>query len=361
MPYWTFKLLTHVGHALACPRGSQKSFSPAFLGRMIRILAIDGGGMRGIIPAMLLAEIEDRVNQPIAQLFDLVAGTSTGGILALGLTVPKLPSGPLYSARQFVEMYEREGARIFSRSIWHWLTAFDNLHHPKYSTSGIEEVLDQYFGDSRLRDAATGVLIASYEVERSFPFFFSSSNARERVDYDFAARDVARATSAAPTYFKPMKMLTGTQDDHYTLIDGGVFANNPAACALVEARTTYPESGDFLVVSLGTGELNLSLPYDQAKSWGLARWAVPILDVVFDGVSRTVDYQLRQLLPESPGECKRYYRFQTTLDGYSHKLDNTSAAHIAGLKTLASNLIEERSDDLDQLCDTLAKSRSQKE
>jgi predicted acylesterase/phospholipase RssA len=328
---------------------------------MINILAIDGGGMRGIIPAMLLAEIEDRTGQPIAHFFDLVAGTSTGGILALGLTVPKHRSAPIYSARQLVEMYEREGPHIFSRSIWHKLTAFNNLHHPKYSTSGIEEVLRQYFGDARLRDAATRVLITSYEVERSFPFFFRSAKAREREDYDFPARDVARATSAAPTYFKPMKMLTGTIADHYTLIDGGVFANNPAACALVEARTAHPEAGDFLMVSLGTGESNLSLPYDQAKNWGLARWAAPILDVVFDGVSRTVDYQLRQLLPEVPDQCKRYYRFQTTLDGHNHQIDSTGPAHIAALKTLAMGLIEEQSDDLDQLCDTLAKSRSQKE
>jgi len=317
--------------------------------------------MRGIIPAMLLAEIENRANQPVAQLFDLVAGTSTGGILALGLTIPKFPGALPYSAGEFVEMYEREGPRIFSRSIWHRVTAFDNLHHPKYSTSGIEDVLNQYFGDARLRDAATRVLITSYEVERSFPFFFRSSNARNREHYDFPARDVARATSAAPTYFEPMKLLTGTVDEHYTLVDGGVFANNPAACALVEARTAFPGSEDFLVVSLGTGELNLSLPYDQAKSWGLARWAAPLIEVVFDGVSRTVDYQLRHLLPDLPGPCRRYYRFQTTLDAHNHRLDNTSPGHVAALKSLGRELIEEQTDDLDQLCETLTRSGSQTE
>jgi uncharacterized protein len=328
---------------------------------VIRILSIDGGGIRGVIPAMLLAEIENRTNQPIAHLFDLVAGTSTGAILALGLTIPKQPCAPLNSAQQFVEMYEFEGPRIFERSFWHRLTAFDNLHHPKYSTSGIEHVLHQFFGDARLRDAATNVLITSYELERSFPFFFRSSNAREHPDYDFAARDVARAASAAPTYFKPMKMLTGTVPDHYTLIDGGVFANNPAACALVEARTSFPESGDFLVVSLGTGELSLSLPYDQTKNWGLARWAMPVLDVVFDGVSRTVDYQLRQLLPDAPGQCQRYYRFQTTLSACNHRIDNTCTANMAALKALATNMIEERSEELDRLCDTLVTSRSRTE
>ena len=219
---------------------------------MVRILSIDGGGIRGIIPAMVLAEIERRARQPIAKLFDLIAGTSTGGIIALGLTIPKCPGAPLYSAQRFVELYEHQGARIFSRSLLRALFAVDNLTWKKYSSGGVEQVLEEYFGESRLRDAVTDVLVTSYEIERRFPFFFKSSNARRRADYDFRARDVARATSAAPSYFEPMKLPSGTNSDYYTLIDGGVFANNPAACALVEARATLEDS-DYLVVSLGTG------------------------------------------------------------------------------------------------------------
>jgi len=322
---------------------------------VIKILSIDGVGIRGVIPAALLAEIENRTARPIAHLFDLIAGTSTGGILALGLTIPKAASAPLYSARQLLEMYQREGSRIFSRSLWHRLVACGNLLQEKYSANGIESVLEEYFGAARLRDAATDVLIASYEIERSFPFFFKSSNARERLDYDFPARDVARATSAAPTYFAPMKLLTGTNPDHYTLIDGGIFANNPAACALVEARTTHPEAGDFLIVSLGTGELNHSVPFDAAKHWGAVQWAIPVLDAVFDGVSRAVDYQLRELLPDKPGECRRYYRFQTTLDGGSFRFDNASPANITALQGLAGDLIEKESGTLYALCEELLK------
>src|SRR5580658_7606193 len=270
---------------------------------MIKILSIDGGGIRGIIPAMVLAEIEKRTKRPIARLFDLIAGTSTGGILALGLSIPKNPPAPLYAASQLLEIYVRDGTRIFSRGLAHKAAAFGNLRRAKYPAAGIEQVLLEYFGNSRLSDAATDVLITSYEIERSFPFFFRSAIARERSDYDFPAREVARATSAAPTYFEPMKLLTGTFTDYYTLIDGGVFANNPAACALVEARATHPEASDFLVVSLGTGALNLSLSYAEARTWGVARWAVPLLNIVFDGVSSTVDYQLRQLLPDNAGEC----------------------------------------------------------
>ena len=325
------------------------------MSELVKILSIDGGGIRGIIPALVLAEIERQTNRPIAALFDLIAGTSTGGILALGLTIPKTPEAKIYSAQQLADMYVHQGACIFSRSVWHRLSACGNLAHEKYPCGGIERVLSDYFGDSRLRDASTGVLIASYEIQRSVPFFFRSSMARERADYDFQARHVARATSAAPTYFQPMKLPAGTNSDSYTLIDGGVFANNPAACALVEARTTYPAAAGYLVVSLGTGELTNSLSYDAAKDWGVAKWALPILDVVFDGVSKTVDYQLRQLLPDQSGQKQRYYRFQTTLDGSNHRLDNCNPANIRALKTLAYELIEKKFDDVHKLCEELTK------
>ena len=324
------------------------------MNRTVKILAIDGGGIRGIIPAMLLAHIETITGRRIAALFDLIAGTSTGAILALGLTVPKIAGAELYTAQRFVDLYQREGPRIFSRSRWRRIVACNNLMEEKYSVAGMEAVLADYFGDSRLADAATDVLVTSYEIERSFPFFFKSSNARRRPDYDFPARLVARAASAAPTYFEPMNLPAGTNADHYTLIDGGVFANNPAACALVEARTTHPEADDFLVASLGTGGLNLSLSYAETRTWGVARWAMPLLNIVFDGVSSTVDYQLRQLLPDGPGECRRYYRFQTSLDGHDHSLDNASPANITALKALAASLIEKEAGNLERLCQQLA-------
>jgi hypothetical protein len=323
------------------------------MSKTVNILAIDGGGIRGIIPAMLLARIESITGRPIAKLFDLVAGTSTGGILALGLTIPKTADAPLYTAQEFVEMYEHEGSRIFSRSLGRKLFACDNLTWRKYSSKGIEQVLLKYFGDARLHDAVTNVVITSYEIERRFPFFFKSSNACQRPDYDFPARDVARATSAAPSYFEPMKLLTGTTSHHYTLIDGGVFANNPAACALVEARTIYPDASSYMMVSLGTGSLMRNLPLSIARFWGAARWAKPLLDIVFDGVSSTVDYQLRQLLPDGSGECNRYYRFQTTLDGHNHAMDNTNPSNITALKSLATDLIEKESGNLEKLCKKL--------
>jgi patatin-like phospholipase/acyl hydrolase len=321
--------------------------------KLVKILSIDGGGIRGIIPALILAEIERRTKRPIAELFDLIAGTSTGGIIALGLTKPGAGNQPQYSAQEIAQLYESDGSTIFSRSIWHRLYAAGSFLEEKYPSSGIESVLDKYFGEARLKDALTNVLISSYELEKRFPFFFKSSRAKLYVDHDFPMKKVARATSAAPTYFEPLKLEAQESPGYYALIDGGVYANNPAMCGYVEAVSTQNEPCEFLVVSLGTGELTRPIPYEDAKDWGLAMWAQPILNVVFDGVSDTVDYQLQQLLPSGQDDRKRYYRFEIALEIGNDNMDDASQTNLFALKALAKRVIGQHNDDLSQLCEQL--------
>ena len=240
----------------------------------IKVLCIDGGGIRGIIPAMILAEIEKRTQKPISELFDLIAGTSTGGILALGLTKPNDQRKPQYTAKDLIALYETDGERIFSRSIWYKIQSGASFVGKKYPSDGIEKVLDHYFEDARLRDALTDVFITSYDIERRSPFFFQSRNAKLNRSYDFKMKQVARATTAAPTYFEPFK-LERDASDYDALIDGGVFANNPTLCGFVEAKSTHPGTDNFLVVSLGTGEMTRRFLYDETKGWGLAQWRNP--------------------------------------------------------------------------------------
>ena len=323
------------------------------MAKLVRVLGIDGGGIRGAIPATVLARVEALTGRPIAELFDLVAGTSTGGILALGLVKPGPAGRPAYTAAQMLSLYEKEGRRIFRRTAAWKVRALGGLAEEKYRSEGIEGVLDEYFGATRLKDSLTDIILTSYETERRIPFFFKSRNARTRPDYDFPMKDVARATSAAPTYFEPLKLEAGSPQDYYSLIDGGVYANNPAMCGYVEARATHADGSDFLVVSLGTGERTLPLRYHDVKGWGLARWAQPILNVVLDGVSSTVDYQLRHMLPPEAGGHKRYWRFQTRLSGDTDAMDDARPDNIRSLKLLAEAMIRERADDLDSLCATL--------
>jgi len=281
---------------------------------MQKVLSIDGGGIRGIIPAMVLAEIERRTERRIAEMFDLVAGTSTGGILALGLTKPGQDNKPEYSAKKLIELYETEGGKIFSIPVWHRIHSGWGLADEKYPSTGIDEVALKYFGDVRLAQAFKEVLITAYEIEKRGPWFFKRWEALDsNKGFNPFMREVARATSAAPTFFEPLQLKVGSLGNR-AFIDGGVHSNNPAMCAYVEAMKIHPEEKEFLVVSLGTGEQTRNMPYEEVKGWGLALWARPVLNVVFDGVSDTVDYQLRELLSTQEGDARRYYRFQTVLD-----------------------------------------------
>jgi len=328
------------------------------MARQIKVLSIDGGGVRGIIPAMILAEIEKRTQKPVSNLFDLIAGTSTGGILALGLTKPDPQANPIkpqYSANELIVFYETEGANIFSRTVWHRIRSVGCIKEEKYPSEGIETVLEKYFGEARLKEALTPVLIASYEIERRYPFLFKSETAKKDPAYDFPIKEVARATSAAPTYFKPCKIVPRNSSDYYALIDGGVFANNPAMCGYVEATCIYPDADDFLMVSLGTGVLTRVLPYEEVENWGLAQWVQPILNVVLHGVNDTVDYQLGKLLAPAKDGRQRYYRFQIRLTEGNDDMDDASRTNLRVLKLLAESIIRDHANtrSLDILCGQL--------
>jgi patatin-like phospholipase/acyl hydrolase len=314
----------------------------------LKVLSIDGGGIRGIIPATVLAEVERRVGKPVAECFDLIAGTSTGGILALALSKPGAGGHPAWSAEALIGLYEQEGPQIFDRSVWHRITSAGGLLDEKYPLDGMERAFERYFGEVRLKDALCDVIVTSYEIEQRTTFFFKSAKAREDERDDFAMSEAALATSAAPTYFAPVRLDRGPGRPYLALVDGGVFANNPALSAFAETRRSGAEP-DVLMLSLGTGELTRRLPYDDVKDWGLLEWAKPIIDVVFDGVSDAVDYQLRQLL--GPG---RYYRLQTELDQASDDMDDASSDNLQRLEQEAESLIRANEDRLDELCAKLA-------
>lgn len=320
---------------------------------MKKILSIDGGGIRGVIPAMVLAEIERRTGRPIADSFDLVAGTSTGGILALGLAKPGADGRPEYTAADLLRLYEAEGAKIFHRDPWHRIWAVENLLDEKYPSEGVERVLSRYFGKTTMSEALVEILVTSYDIERRRPYMFKRDRAISEPGRNWLMRQAARATSAAPTYFEPAS-IKSSGGQTMALVDGGVYANNPAMCGYVEARRLWRAEQSFCVVSLGTGELTRPIPYDEAKGWGLAKWAQPILGVVFDGVSDAVDYQLDALCKDDQSNVSHYYRHQVTLTEGNDDLDDSSRTNLAALKRLAENLIDQQDRQLKTLCELLA-------
>lgn len=336
------------------------------MARKVRILSIDGGGIRGIIPATVLAEIERRARKPVAELFDLIAGTSTGGILALGLTLRAAGGdGPRHAATDLRDLYLQRGARIFPPLRPSWLRTGLGVFDERYREGPLVEVLREYMGEARLKDALTPVLVPAYEIELRQPFFFRSVRAAEQPEmYDYPVWEAARATSAAPTYFEAARIAApGDSSDPFALVDGGVFANNPSMCAFAdvrlgrhvdstkpasEARTDPIEAEGMLMVSLGTGELNDRIPWTEARDFGLFGWGRQLLGTVMDGVSDTADFQCRQLLGED------HHRFQIALEAGTEGLDDATSENLETLAEAGKRLVAKHDRAIDEVCEILA-------
>ncbi len=321
----------------------------------VKVLSIDGGGIRGIIPAMVLDFIEKETGKAISDLFHLISGTSTGGILALGFVLPDQDGSPLYTAKEGVRFCEEEGPIIFAcPRIYHV------IYDEKYSNKALKKALKKHFGEHRLSEARSGVMVTSYDIENRMPRFFKSRKAER--EGDFLMRDAARATAAGPTYFEPYELVPGqTGDVHGTLVDGGVIANSPAMCAYAEmlkhvedyvSQSAEDEEAEILLVSLGTGRVNRGYHYQRVKNWGLLRWAQPAIDIFSEGMLDTIHYQLEQLLPDVNGE-RFYYRFQTPLEKENAPMDEASKENIASLKRAAKSMIKKQESTLKRLCEQL--------
>ncbi len=306
-----------------------------YLNMIKYILSVDGGGIRGIIPAIILAEIEKRTRRTIAEIFDLMAGTSTGGIVVAGLCKKDNQGNPQYSANDLVELYQEYGAYIFKssffrRSILSW------FNYAQYPSKNIEYVLHKYFGDDILKNTLSNVLITSYDIQNNCPFFFKSWK-----EGNIKLRDALRAATAAPTYFAP-KYLKINQKE-MVLVDGGVFANNPAACAYASGKRLFPNN-DILLLSIGTGRTDRSIEYANSKRLGKIGWIKPLLHVMFASSLDSVNYQLDQVIGD------KYIRIQSRLKIASPDMDNITSKNIKSLQEEAKAMIENNQKVIEKFC-----------
>ena len=328
----------------------------------IRVLSIDGGGIRGIIPATVLRHIEEQTGKPICDHFHLVAGTSTGGILASGLSQVK--GKPIASAEDLLNLYVTRGGQIFSRSLWKKVESAGGFSDEKYSARALERALSDVVGRTRLGQVENDLLVTAYDIENRSPYFFKSWRARgetwdagdpdeDRRGRDFPLVQVARATSAAPTYFEPALVENGLGDSH-ALIDGGVYVNNPSMCAFASARRIYGREHSVYLVSLGTGLTQRPIHYDEAKDWGLLSWARRVIDIVFDGVSDAADYQLREILgPDTVRLDIDLQRWPDDPDAPNDEFDDASADNIRRLQLRAKRLMQAEADRIAGIVDRL--------
>lgn len=198
----------------------------------MNVLSLRGGGIRGLVVAMILAYVEAVTGRPIRALFDLIAGTSTGGIIAIALSLG-IP------AKQIVRLYVEDGPLIFQRR---WLLG---LIQARYSIHNMRKVLQKHFGDAVFGDCSTRTMVTALEVRTNKAHLIKSWK-----HGGISAVDAASATAAAPTYFDPVRIPPCVAFEGGEFIDGGIFANNPAVQAMVEAWKLNNRSNTLKLVDL---------------------------------------------------------------------------------------------------------------
>jgi patatin-like phospholipase/acyl hydrolase len=325
--------------------------------RTVTILAIDGGGVRGLIPALILAEVERRCGKPVWQLFDVVAGASNGAVMAMLLTRPEP-----HSAAQVASIYSDHCGEFFRRGYLHRLASLDGWLRPKYPAESIESTLKKYIGESaELKDALVEVVACAYSLRARWPRveLLSRHAARSRPGCNFKMWEVARASSAAPGYF-PGPTITST-DGRRTIhpIDGGVYANDPAVVGLAHAisletdKDALPDGGvSHLLVSVGTGFHDEPILPQRSRNWGLLGWAPRLIDVMFEGQADLATREVEQLLASSRS-FRRQWRLQVGLSR-AYALDDISASNIAFLKESTAKYIADRHLEIEAMCRELA-------
>lgn len=274
-----------------------------------RILSIDGGGIRGIIPAIVLQRIVSTKGlENFIDSVDFIAGTSTGGLLALGIAHG-------IELERIRKLYEEKGHVIFDDSWLDDLRDLGKLVGADYDIKGLKKVLKDLFGDTTLGQLKKKVLITAFDLDNEDPdpmkrrwkpkLFHNFPG--PGTDRDYPAAKVGLYTSAAPTYFPSV--------DGY--IDGGVYATNPSMCALTQTQDRRykpnPSIDEVVLLSLGTG---MSLQYIKGKrhDWGYVQWAEPLVTLMLEGTADIADYQCRQLLGNRYHRLAPVFPPGTTID-----------------------------------------------
>jgi len=307
---------------------------------MIRVLSIDGGGIRGILPATWLMTLEEQTGKPVSELFDVVVGTSTGGILALGLTSPGRDGMP-HSAAELRSLYVNHGAEIFSGNGPEPAGTPAPGTQARYSSEPLRRYLNGFFGDRPLSAALKPVAVVTVDIRNVAGLLFSGGGLGQDPLGDAPMQLAALATSSAPTYFEPVP-YRGPDGVDRVLVDGGLAANDPAfvgfTIAMVQQRTSR-KGEDILLVSMGTGLQNGG---ESLESNSVSQLAHPqqltALEPIIESLYGAPGRLTRKLLGVALGE--RYVRLQTPLlPGVDHALDDASPENIDGLLRTAEALV----------------------
>ncbi|KAK1427399.1 hypothetical protein QVD17_16083 [Tagetes erecta] len=350
----------------------QSPLQPPTYGNLITILSIDGGGVRGIIPGVILDFLEtelqklDGENARLADYFDVIAGTSTGGIVTGMLTTPNDEGRPAFMAKDVKDFYLEHCPKIFphdSNPLAAATHVIKALTGPKYDGKYLHNIIHEKLQDRRLHEAVTNIVIPTFDIKYLQPVIFSSYQLKNNPSLDAKISDICIGTSAAPTYLPSHSFQTQDSEKklvtEFNLIDGAMVANNPTLAAISEVTkeiTTgnpnfFPikpmEYGRFLVLSLGTGSQKFQEKYDATKSssWGVLGWltgggSTPLVDVFTQASGDMVDYHISTVF-QALHSTENYLRIQDdTLSGDLASMDLATTENLENLVKVGEELLK---------------------
>ncbi|CAH2075719.1 unnamed protein product, partial [Thlaspi arvense] len=343
-------------------------------GKRVTILSIDGGGIRGIIPGVILAKLESQLQEldgeqvRLADYFDVITGTSTGGLVTAMLAAPNKDQRPLYAAKDIVPFYLEHSPKIFPQIRGPFASAinfFKALMGPEYDGKYLHKLIRSILEETKLHQTLTNVVIPTFDIKLLQPVIFSSFEENSKHIIDGKLSDICIGTSAAPTYL-PAHYFNNQDDQgrmrEFNLIDGGVAANNPALVAIGEVTRQvfkkhpgfYPvkpeDYGRFMVISVGTGSSKVEPIYDAKKvaKWGLLSWlhnkngSTPLVDVFNQASSDMVDFHLSVVFKAL--HCgENYLRIENdTLRGVLSSVDVATKRNLEDLVKVGEKLLTDK-------------------
>ncbi|GLU04292.1 hypothetical protein SLE2022_214510 [Rubroshorea leprosula] len=346
---------------------------PPTYGNLITILSIDGGGIRGIIPGIILAFLEAQLQKldgeeaRLSDYFDVIAGTSTGGLVTAMLSTPDEMNRPLFAAKEIKDFYLEHCPKIFPQDSALFAPATNlvrSLSGPKYDGKYLHDVISEKLGEKTLSQALTNVVIPTFDIKNLQPTIFSSYKVKHDPCLNALLSDICISTSAAPTYlpahhFETEDYINGKLRE-FNLVDGGVAANNPTLVAISEVTKEIMKGNRdffsikaidysrFLVISLGTGTAKSEGKYSalNAAKWGLLGWLKfddsthPLVDVFTQASNDMVDFHLATVFQALDSEDS-YLRIQDdTLTGPLASVDGATEKNLEDLVKVGEELLK---------------------
>lgn len=324
--------------------------------RPLRVLSLDAGGIRGILELHVLAYMEEASGKPVAELFDLIVGTSTGSAITIGLLLPGENGEPKFTARQMLQLYE-EQVRTFSEVPWyHTVMTLDGWIGPRYSIGPSRDFARRHYGEVTMAELIGDAVVSTLDLETLEPKFISSRQSRypggRTLPENFLAVDAVMACCAVPAYVPPMVLRDVSGREAFVAVDGGAFAFAPAIFALGEAINRYP-GRKISLLSLGTGTVQGGWTAEDARSWGSLNWATASVAMVLRSQVRYAEEVLTKTASTPDSILANYLRLSPELPADLEKALVTSPEVIPRLSNIGRELVTSRHQDIQEMLGNL--------